>query len=212
MKFSLFVVWSVIRNPKSLLQLVWFNITYNSLFEEEEKITFTQKPCRFQSELKLPNVNKTTIASTDSWLNSTESTAKNDEPFDFSEHGILNEDTRKQSSQIHAEQGRAFELIKMISFILCCKVCAEADAQDSRQPTQVNSLVPSSAYSPLAVKKIKHFLLIVSFFKQLYKTGRQLQYHWSVFSQKKCLSVMWQCSCTKVSQHLQVSQCAASGI
>ena len=107
----------------------------NRLFEVEARITFafTQKPCRFQSELALPNVNKTTITSTSSWLNSTESTAKNDDPFDFPEpHGIMNEKTRKQSSQIYAQQGLAFGLIKMISFILCCKVCAEANSQDYR--------------------------------------------------------------------------------
>jgi len=64
-------------------------LAYHNLTEEEEQeeriSAFTHEPCRLQSEFALPS----------SWLNTTESTGKNYDPFDFSGHGITYKKTQK---------------------------------------------------------------------------------------------------------------------
>ena len=81
---------------------------------------------------------------------------KNDDPFDFSGHGIMNKNPHRNNQKPKLCAARsAFELIKKVSFILCCKVCAEANARDSRQLTQlrVNSSVSGSTYTEPSSRK-----------------------------------------------------------
>ena len=79
-----------------------------------------------------------------------------------------------RSKGVHLSLSKRF-----LSYSAVKSVLKQTPGTQLTQLTQlrVNLLVFGSAtYNPLAVKKMEHFLLIVNFFKQLHKIGRQ-QYH-----------------------------------